>query len=148
MYHGTSEKSSNNFVTFFDKKTPTEQVSVLGLRFLPAAQTVKDKHQRPEDYRRQDQQRAVHKKLLRQRRDDGIGAVIKQPVILAGEKDSVENLKGTVEIQRRQTAHNGKGEQDTAAAHSGGMNAAKTVECERAAAEQQCQHDHTQQGNQ
>ena len=56
----------------------------------------------------QNENGAVHKKLLRQNVDDLIGAGIEEPVFFAWEEDGMEHRKGTVKVQCRQTAHNEK----------------------------------------
>ena len=52
-----------------------------------------------------DQCCAVHEKVLGQYVDNLIGTGVENPVILAGEEQSVEDYKGTVEIQRRQAPY-------------------------------------------
>ena len=74
-------------------------------RFLASRQYVpEDESQTTDQQNDQDQNGAVHKKSLGKDVDDLILYRIKQPIVLAGEEQRVEEGKGSVEIGGGQCA--------------------------------------------
>lgn len=76
----------------------------------PFAQHIpQDEGGAPRDQDAQDEQGVVAEHLLGEDVDDLVGAGVKKPVVLAGEKDGVEEGEGPVEIQGGQAADDQKG---------------------------------------
>ena len=64
-----------------------------------------------EDYREQNQYRRIHEEILRQNADYLVFIPAEHPVVLSREEYLVEDLKRFIEIQRRESAYQGKAAQ-------------------------------------
>lgn len=75
------------------------------LCFFSAEQVGEDEHGAAGEQHHPDENGTVAEEFLRHHLNDLVGVGIKEPVVLAGEEDGVENHKGPVKVQRRQPGH-------------------------------------------